>query len=64
MINKILKKYFFYLSFNLLFSLLTIQQNAKEILLYADDISYDQNKNIIARGKAKIIHKGIMINKD
>ncbi len=28
--------------------------NASETLIYADDISYDENENIIARGNAKI----------
>ena len=36
-------------------------QNANELLLYADDISYDSNKNIIAKGNAKIIKNGEII---
>ena len=62
MINKILKKYFFYLSLVLLFSLITHQQNAKEILIFADQITYDQNKNIIAKGKAKILYENQIIS--
>ena len=56
MINKILKKYFFYLSFILFFVLITNQQNAKELLIYADQIDYDQKNNIIAKGSAKILY--------
>jgi len=33
----------------------THSQNASEILIYADYISYDQSKNLIAKGNAKII---------
>ena len=36
-------------------------QNASEILIYADDISYDENKNIIAKGKAKILYQNQII---
>ena len=36
-------------------------QNANELLLYADDISYDSNQNIIAKGNAKIIKDGEII---
>ena len=42
----------------------TSKQNASEILLYADDISYDKNENIIARGKAKIIYENKIIVSD
>ena len=35
--------------------------NAKEILIYADNISYDEEKNIIARGNAKIFQKNQLI---
>ena len=52
-----IKRYYFkifaiLLSFILIFY--TNLNNANEILLYADDISYDENENIIARGNAKI----------
>ena len=30
-------------------------QNAKEILIYANSIEYDNNKNVVAKGNAKII---------
>ncbi len=38
--------------------------NAKEILIYADAISYDENKNIIARGNAKIFQDNKLIFSD
>ena len=33
----------------------TYSQNASEILIYADYISYDKSNNLIAKGNAKII---------
>ena len=62
MINKLLKKYAFYLFFVLFFLIITNQQNAKEILIYADQITYDQKNNIIANGKAKILYKNNIIS--
>ena len=44
------------------FLLLTNQQNAKEILIYADQITYDQKNNIIAKGKAKILYENQIIS--
>ena len=38
--------------------------NAKEILIYADSISYDENENIIARGNAKIFQENQIIISD
>ncbi len=38
--------------------------NAKETLIYADDISYDENENIIARGNAKIFKENQFIISD
>ena len=34
---------------------------AKEILIYADSITYDENKNIIAKGNAKIYQNNKLI---
>ena len=53
--------------FNLLilfFLLFSNNPNANELLLYADNISYDSNKNIIAKGNAKIIKGGEIITSD
>ena len=41
---------------------ITNNQYAAEILIYADKISYDKDENIIARGKAKIIHENKLIS--
>ncbi len=38
--------------------------SAKEILIYADSISYDEDKNIIAKGNAKIIQEDKLIVSD
>jgi len=61
---KILKYKFsiFLLVFLLFFSL--NEESAKEILIYADNISYDKKENIIARGKAKIIYNNNIISSD
>ena len=63
MINKFTNYLFFFTLFiTIIFS--HNSQNATEILLYADDISYDEENNIIARGKAKILFKNkVKINK-
>jgi len=37
---------------------------AKEILIYADDISYDENQNIIAKGNAKIFKSNKLLISD
>jgi len=61
MIN-IYKKFLFFLIFFISVTLTNNKENAAEILIYADDISYDQNKNIVAKGKAKIIYKNNIIS--
>ena len=38
--------------------------SAKEVLIYADSITYDKEKNIIARGNAKIFRKNKLIVSD
>ena len=38
-------------------------QFAKEILIYADSITYDSEKNIIAKGNVKIIKENEIIEK-
>ena len=45
----------------LIIILFTNQQYASEILLYADSIGYDSDKNIIAKGNAKIISEDQLI---
>ncbi len=52
-------------SFKILFTAVILLcpglNNAKEILIYADSISYDEDKNIIARGNAKIFQNNKLI---
>jgi lipopolysaccharide assembly outer membrane protein LptD (OstA) len=64
MINKFLKKKFFHTLILLFFCLITNQQYANEILIYADNISYDKENNIIAKGKAKILYENNIISSD
>ena len=37
---------------------------AKEILIYADDINYDEDQNIIAKGNAKIFQDNKLLISD
>ncbi len=39
-------------------------QNAREILIYADEIYYDKDNNLIGKGKAKILFENQIINSD
>ena len=49
-----MKIYIFIISF--LFSIIiTTNQSAKELLVYADSINYDAKKSIIAKGNVKLI---------
>ena len=57
-----LKKYFIKFFYLIFFLLLTNQQNANEILIFADQINYDQQNNIIAKGKAKILYENQIIS--
>ena len=62
MINNFLEKYFFNLCCILFFLIITNQQNASEIMIYADQITYDQKNNIIAKGDAKILYENNIIS--
>ena len=64
MINMFFKKNFLRISTIVFFLLITHQQNAKEVLIYADKISYDQQNNIVAKGKAKILYENNIISSD
>ena len=59
--NKIIQ--FKLINFLLVFFILLIPNfnNAKEILIYADSISYDEKENIIAKGNAKIFKENQLI---
>ncbi len=48
----------------LLISIVPNYNSAEEILIYADSISYDEDENIIARGKAKIFQMNKLIFSD
>ena len=48
----------------LIFNVIPSFNNAKEILIYADSISYDNEENIIARGNAKIFQDDKLILSD
>ena len=48
----------------ILFLLIPNFNNAKEILIYADSISYDEDQNIIAKGNAKIFQNNSFITSD
>ena len=63
MINKF-KNYLFFFTLLITITFSHNSQNATEMLLYADDISYDEEDNIIARGKAKILFKNKIISSD
>ena len=39
-------------------------QNANEVLIYADEIFYDKDNNLIGKGKAKILFENQIINSD
>ena len=57
-----LKKIFLIISILIIFY--CKNQLAEEILIYADSISYDEEKNIIAKGNAKIISENEIITSD
>ena len=59
-IIKLIKKTFLVL----LILIIPNYNNAKEILIYADSISYDEDENIIAKGNAKIIQMNKLIYSD
>ncbi len=58
--NKIIN-IFLKLIFIFLFLFVPSLNKAEEILIYADSISYDENENIIAKGKAKIFQSNKLI---
>ncbi len=58
-------QYFFIKYFLFIFLLFVPNlNNANEILIFADSISYDENENIIARGKAKIFQNNKLITSE
>ena len=59
--NRIFLVSLFFLLINLFY---TNIQNASEILIYADNIDYDNKRNIIAKGNAKIIKNNEILTSD
>ena len=57
----IILNFFIYVLF---FSFIPNFNSAKEILIYADSISYDEEENIIAKGNAKIFQENKLILSD
>ncbi len=58
------KNLFLYYFLILIFIFIPNFNNAKEILIFADSISYDQDENLIAKGNAKIFQQNILILSD
>ena len=62
--NNILRLINIYFLLFILFLLFPNFNNAKEILIYANSISYDEDENIIAKGNAKIFKNNLFITSD
>ena len=62
--NNIIKNSISFLLYIFIFLLPLNSQNANEILIYADEIFYDKDNNLIGKGKAKILYKNQIINSD
>ena len=60
MIRKRLNYLIIFIIFLLIFTF-TNKQFAREMMIYADNISYDNKENIIAKGKAKIFYNNQII---
>jgi len=54
----------FFIFFFIIIVSYTDIQRANEVLIYADNISYDANENIVARGNAKIIYQQKILTSD
>ena len=62
--NKFIKISFSFFLFLFIFLSPLNSQNASEILMYANEIFYDKDDNLIGRGKAKILFQNQVINSD
>ena len=60
--NKI--KNFVSIFFSLIILFYTNTQYASEVIIYADNIDYDSQKNVIAKGNAKIIQNNEILTSD
>mgnify|MGYP001418335434 CR=1 FL=1 len=61
---KINKYFLIFFSLILLFFVNTNNQFANEIMIYADNISYDSEGNLLASGNAKIIYDNNLITSE
>ena len=62
--NNSVNKFFLQILLIFIISIYPVLNNAKEILIFADSISYDKDENIIAKGNAKIFQKNKLIISD
>ena len=62
----LMKKINFFISifFSLIIFFYTNTQNASEVIIFADNINFDNKKNIIAKGNAKIIKNNEILTSD
>ena len=65
MINKIFKNHSISVLLIFFITLFSLNpQNANELLIYADEIYYDKDNNLIGKGKAKVLYENQIINSD
>ena len=57
-------KFFVSIFFSVIISFYTNTQNASEVIIFADNISYDNKKNVIAKGNAKVIKDNEILTSD
>ena len=62
--NAIIKNTISFFIYILIIILPINSQNANEILIYADEIFYDKDNNLIGKGKAKIIYENQILNSE
>ena len=62
--NKFKKNIFSFLLIIFIYIYSINSQNANEVLIYADEIFYDKDNNLIGKGKAKILFENQIINSD
>jgi LPS-assembly protein len=62
--NKYKINFVYFFLFFLITFFLCSYQIAEEILIYADEIYYDKNENLIGKGKAKILYQNQIINSE
>ena len=57
-------KFFVSIFFSVIIFFYTNTQNATEVIIFADNINYDNKKNVIAKGNAKIIKNNEILTSD